>query len=314
MKVMAGFQMNEEYYVPCTLLEMPWTEGEMVRAVIPQYEMWVQQYMSPDGDHTKAASNLLEHTLPFIAVVTLQDGIYWIKHFPDNSASTILKNTFPDCKAWAAQARKDIIQQQADLEESRMSNMEDATQVAFHIICHDIQQYREEDHQGQEMLEQRLINMTRDCDTYLQLLQQAEHPAVSQRRVSADIPVAPAGTIPRISPTHRHTIHVVPPQCNALTALCSSERIPEIPPSLPTTIHEMLVQHQQAHLVSLELASKKHWPLRVQQTFSKCTYLYHKIRERAQRHQGETENKQMENAALAMDTEKGDMTLNISHT
>ena len=137
MKVMAGFQMNEEYYVPRTLLEMPWTEGEMVRAVIPQYEMWVQQYMSPDGDHTKAASNLLEHTLPFLAVVTLQDGIYWIKHFPDNSASTILKNTFPDYEAWAAQARKDVIQQQADLEESRISNMEDATQAAFHVIRRD---------------------------------------------------------------------------------------------------------------------------------------------------------------------------------
>jgi hypothetical protein len=32
MKVMAGFQTNEEYYVPCCLL-MPWTEGEMVLAV-----------------------------------------------------------------------------------------------------------------------------------------------------------------------------------------------------------------------------------------------------------------------------------------
>jgi hypothetical protein len=55
------------------------------------------------------------------------------------------------------------------------------------------------------------------------------------------------------------------------------------------------------------LASKKHWPLPVQQRFSKRTYLFHKIRERAQRHQGNTENKRMENAALAMDTEKGDL-------
>jgi hypothetical protein len=32
MKVLAGFQTNEEYYVPRCLL-MPWNEGEMVRAV-----------------------------------------------------------------------------------------------------------------------------------------------------------------------------------------------------------------------------------------------------------------------------------------
>jgi hypothetical protein len=103
---------------------------------------------------------------------------------------------------------------------------------------------------------------------------------------------------------------VAPPHRNTPIALCFSERIPEITPNLPSTRHEILVQQQQAHLAFFELASKKHWLLPVQQRFSKRTYLYHKIQEHAQRHQGDTENKQIENAALAMDTEKCNMTLN----
>jgi len=311
MCVMAGFQPNEEYYVPRCLLELPWTEDEIVRAVFPKYNTWIHQYQSPDGDHSDAAKNFLLETLPFLAMVAIQDGIYWIKEYPNNSASVMLKDTFPNYEAWALHARKEVVQQQAGLQESRISTMNTATQASFHVIQRQMNRIEEKiDEKDQKVsaMEQRIKLMEREKsnveserDQYKLLLEQSNHSAANQQGISTMVHFAPIA--PQISPTHRRTIQV-PPQGNALVALRSSERLPNIPQYLPKTLYELLVQHRQLNLVSFELAKKKHWPQEVQLRFSKRTYLYNKIRERAQRHQGSTEGERMDNAAMAMDTEK----------
>ena len=310
MSVMAGFQTNEEYYVPRCLLVLPWSTNEITRAVFPQYDTWVQQYFSPQGDHSVAAKNFLEETLPFLAVVALQDGIYWIKDYPNNSAAIMLKNTFPNYESWALQARKEVVQQQADLEESRVSNMEASTQAAFHVIRRDMNSYheevREERKEAREMIktmEQRAQNAEKERDNLLRQLY--------GQRIGGSTAIPPSGTLPagmlpiapHISPTHRRTIQV-PTQGNALSNLRSSARLPEIPPKLPDTMFELLVQYQQAKLSSFELAAKKDWPQPMKLRFSKRMYLYNQIRKRAQRHQGNTEEDRMKSAAMAMDVEK----------
>jgi hypothetical protein len=310
MRVMAGFQTKEEYYVPRSLLNLPWEQEQIVSAVFPQYKTWVQQYLSPDGDHSKAAKNFLEELLPFLAIVALQDGIYWIKEYPNNSASIILKNTFPNYEAWASQARKAVIQQQAELEESRISSMDAATQASYLLLRRDInriengiQQEREDNRQTFHLMEQELKETRMERDTYRTLLQQSNHQSVSDTTTGATtgthagafpIPIAP-----RVSPTHRRPIQVP-----ALVALRSSERLPEIPSDLPKTMCEVLAQHQQANLATFDLAVKKGWPASLKIRFSKRSYLYRKIRERAQRYSGSTEQERMQSAAMAMDAEK----------
>lgn len=53
----------------------------------------MQEFSSPSGDHCKAAESFLLKVLPFLAKVIIQDGIYWIHHHPQNSASQILLGT-----------------------------------------------------------------------------------------------------------------------------------------------------------------------------------------------------------------------------
>jgi hypothetical protein len=323
MTVMAGFQTNEEYYVPRCFLDMPWTPDEMVRAIFPQYESWRQQYLSPQGDDSEAARNFIQETLPFLSMVALQDGIYWIKMYPNNSASTILKNTFPNYEAWASQARSAVIQQQAYLEQSRISTMEAATQASYHSLMRridslqdEIREERNEQRVRTELLKQELEETRKERNELrLLLLQQANSTTVNQQqRMQSVLTTAGAsvGTVPiapRVAPTHQHTIQV-PTQRNAFNLLHSSEKLPEIPPDLPNTVYELLAQHQQANLSSFELAKKKHWSSSLKLRFSKRTYLYNKIKERAQRNPGNTAQERMQNAALAMDREKGTKSMN----
>jgi hypothetical protein len=103
---MAGFLPRMEYYVPCTLLLLPWSARDIVCAIFPRYEQWVEQYNSPQGDHGQAAKDFLFETLPFLALVALQDGIYWIQDNPNNTASVMLCNSFPKYEQWVAEARK----------------------------------------------------------------------------------------------------------------------------------------------------------------------------------------------------------------
>jgi hypothetical protein len=301
MKVMAGFQPNEEYYVPRCLLEMPWNAREMVQAVFPRYNQWILQQQSPDGDDSDAAKNFLYETLPFLALVALQDGIYWIRDYPNNSASIMLRNTFPGYERWASEARKQVETQQATLEESRVAQMEAATQASFHVLRREIQQARNEAKEEREEQRQQVLQLQREIeerDTLLQqlLMQQGEQPMSRQQNA---LPLAPL-----LAPTHRRPIQV-PAQRNALDNLRSSERLPEIPTELPKTMFELLIQHQQCKLNEFDLAKKTHWPQPLRLRFSKRSYLYKKIRARAERYQGETKDERMRRAAAAMDIEKG---------
>ena len=64
---------------------------------------------------------------------------------------------------------------------------------------------------------------------------------------------------------------------------------------------ELLIQHQQCNLNEFELAKKTRWPPSLQQRFSKCSFLYKKIRDRARHYQGASEDEHMCCAAVAMD-------------
>ena len=92
--------------------------------------------------------------------MALQDGIYWIRDYPNNSASIILWNTFPQYERWASEARKQVDMQQAALEESQISQMEAATQASFHVLHHEVQCVRNEtreEREGHRQLVRELI-------------------------------------------------------------------------------------------------------------------------------------------------------------
>ena len=282
MKVMAGFHPNEEYYVPRCLIDMQWHPDDMVKAVFPRYNQWIQQQQSPQGDHSEAAKNFLHKTLPFLALVALQDGIYWIRDYPNNSASIILRNTFPQYERWASEARKQVDTQQAALEESQISQMEAATQASFHVLRREVQCVRNETREEREEHRQLVRELQRQRDEAERKRDtvERERDALLQQLVAQQLPAAhqqhsPFPLAPLLVPTHRRPIQVLA-QGNALENLRSSERLPEIPTELPKTMLELLIQHQQCNLNEFELAKKTRWPPSLQQRFSKRSFLTRK--------------------------------------
>ena len=109
LRVMSGFEKDENYYVPRILLKLPWSESDLCAYIFPKLHVWLIQYKAPNGDHSLAAENFLTKLLPYLAKVVVQDGIYWIKHYLKYEASKLLLNVMPpEYERWAANARKEI--------------------------------------------------------------------------------------------------------------------------------------------------------------------------------------------------------------
>ena len=64
--------------------------------IFPLYQVWKQQQSDPKhGDQNICAQNLLFETLPSLAEVVIQDGMYWVHDFPNHEATCQLLNILP---------------------------------------------------------------------------------------------------------------------------------------------------------------------------------------------------------------------------
>ena len=101
--VFAGFEKkDDEYFVARTLLQLPpgFTIGQLVRILFPRIDIWRAQQSDPvRGDNKNgqycASHDFLYNTLPHLALVIFQDGIYWLRDFPHHEATLLLLHLMP---------------------------------------------------------------------------------------------------------------------------------------------------------------------------------------------------------------------------
>jgi hypothetical protein len=89
--VMAGFRKDSPYFVPRTLLDLPYSIDYYCQKLLPQLATWRQQAASRGGDHSTCCDNFLNCILPYFVEVLLQDGVFFIHEFPDHPMSMYLK-------------------------------------------------------------------------------------------------------------------------------------------------------------------------------------------------------------------------------
>ena len=113
--VMAGFEKRDTYFVPRIHLKLPtgWLIENLVLLLFPRITVWRTQQAGPDGDNNGkkkcAAHAFLWEVLPFFALVLFQDGIYWLRDFPDHEATRLLVKVLPDWyQQWAKEALADV--------------------------------------------------------------------------------------------------------------------------------------------------------------------------------------------------------------
>lgn len=293
MHVQAGFSPKENYYVPRLLVWPPWTEEEMTLFVFPRIAQWWDERLSQYGDTSDAAQDFLNETLPFLALVAIQDGIYWIHDFPNHEVSIMLAN-IPGYAQFAVDARQRVRQHQDSIEQSRVDLLEGAASAAFHVL------YRRVDDQA---------NTVRELKDAIEKRELKQTPCQCSCQCHSQTVTTPRGemetTLPLATPPRQEA--AAGPICidSVTNHLRAVPRLPEIPTHLPKTVYDCFFQHQENNLQQFDNGDKKDWPQRLRLAFSKRKYLYEQVRKRAVNFTSYTTfQERMQAAARKMDEER----------
>ena len=296
MKCMAGFSLDEEYFVPCSEVAFPdWmNHEEAITRLFPSIIRWRQEHAHGFGDHSEAANNFLNEVLPFLATVIVQDGIYWIHQFPNHEASRLLKNVLPPSyERWAATARQQAESRHAMLNETHVQSLNLAAQQAFHHITNELKDL--------SAMQQELMATQRELSEQLSAHVNAANvlPVMPSRQA---ITTAADVTVQQDDRLQQRSVNDV---------LRSSPRIPSFPVTLPNSMAELLQQHEDIYkLGDYTHAKKSCWPSNLRQAFGKRIYLYQQIVEKADRLRNDgtfIEKKRV--AAAELDRMRNNMTL-----
>ena len=91
-QVMAGFSKSQAYFVPRALLTLPHPIGWYETRIVPELATWRDQAAHPIiGDSSMCATKFLHDLIPYFIEVVVQDGIYFVKDFPNHPFSQVLK-------------------------------------------------------------------------------------------------------------------------------------------------------------------------------------------------------------------------------
>jgi len=161
---------------------------EIATRLFPRRPEWIAQRQDETrGDNSEAAKNFLHMTLPYLAAVIFQDGIYWIHEFPNHEASRLLLQCMPSWyPQWAAWARQDCEFREANREESALNAMNAATQGAFNLTTRCIKDVSSQMWSFQDQVMNTFAELQQDWST-----QAAAQPPQIATEAMARVPMPP---------------------------------------------------------------------------------------------------------------------------
>jgi hypothetical protein len=240
--ILAGFKKMEAYfvdrwYINFNNVDFPLVEGrtdltreELVTKLIPQYPIWLQQHEQAQGLKWPCGTNFLKQTIPLLAVIFVQDGIFRVNALPRNESSRLLVHAFGQrYKEWASRQRVWIKDLNTVENRARIQALNQDSQNAIVSL--------KGDNIGiTNKLDQILKNQERQHQPQQQLLQP------QQRRPTTE------STQPRLM---RTLVSECPLE------LSNSLPPPLIPKELPATFEDLLKQHLEHDLEKYKGVSKK---------------------------------------------------------
>ena len=79
------------YFVPQTLLPLERDVDWYVDKLFPNISTWRREANGRGGDKTILCDRFLNHILPYFVEVLIQDGVFFIKEFPEHSLTRLLR-------------------------------------------------------------------------------------------------------------------------------------------------------------------------------------------------------------------------------
>jgi hypothetical protein len=92
---MAGHRKHERtYFVPRTQLQLEHPVEWYAIRLLPKLVDYRKQAASSQGDKSDCCDNFLHEVLPYFVEVLVQDGVFFIRDFPNHPVSLWLKVSF----------------------------------------------------------------------------------------------------------------------------------------------------------------------------------------------------------------------------
>ena len=152
--------MNQSYFVPRTLLQLPYSTAEYEQWLLPDLAIWRDQSREPlEGDDGMCCDTFLNEILPYLIECLVQDGIYFVVDHPTHPMAQYLCEKIPGYYQWAQAARNtvEVISMSGPTEEIKKLNK--GTQAIVESL-----------HRRIDSLEQSLLVQTQSVKSITTLL------------------------------------------------------------------------------------------------------------------------------------------------
>ena len=156
-KVMAGFDIDDAYFVPRSMIELPNSVLWYVRKLLPNYEKWKSEAASVHGDKSTFCAMFLNDLLPWLVEVIVQDGCYFIKDFPDHVISKLLRMNIPAYDRFALISRRWVREKQDSRQLDQITALNGASRASYEALQRQVDKLQSDNHNLKESL-QRLEN------------------------------------------------------------------------------------------------------------------------------------------------------------
>lgn len=353
LRVMSGFKFDEDYFVPRTQLAMfnGLSKEDITLLVFPMINEWREQVGTMDGDHGLAAQNFLYHVLPYLAAVVVQDGIYWIRDFPEHEATRLLRFVMgAGYDVWARDSRA-LCDQMLNLRNrARVGDLNLAAQAAFEDLSRGLTCVngkldcaKDEIMSKVEELHQHSLEVNRNLTSILtnqqrifdemklvkRLVVQSSTQKVQtcNQNVTMLSTVGFGGTneennvldettsfddVEPLSIPERLSEENHPKQKCAFSVLHRTPRVPSFPDSLPKSLHDVLKQYQTFDLKSFRGCKKTDWPKKRRVAYSRRCFLHDAIAEKARTFVDRADFNAVKMPRAALALDEGRLLMNMS--
>jgi Centromere DNA-binding protein complex CBF3 subunit, domain 2 len=292
--------------------------------IFPNSRRWRQEQRSPAGDKSECAENFLFSTLRLLAVTVIQDGIYWLREFPNHVVTLRLLHAMPPWyPGWAAWARQQCRRMEAGRVNQRMQSAGDGFIAGVNVLRQSFDARFDAYEAELRRLEQQRIEREQQRERARQdwEAQQLQRFQVWETRLFQQVPpqhllLGPphlptqAPPAPHLPPQAPLPLQAPPraPQRTINQVLRNIPHIPPLPREIPKTLRSVLAEHQSFDLSSYVCSHRTGWPQNIQISFSKRMKLYKVIEDKAIQLRGAGRGPNNEaaliNAAVALDIER----------
>jgi hypothetical protein len=169
----SGYDKNDihSYNNPRTRLQLPIINNNnnnnntdtFILSIFPQIQRWKEEQADrARGDNRECARHFVNVVLPLLAMVVIQDGIYWVTDYPNNLPSRLLlekmQTIFPGYARWAQQARREIDQQARAVGQVQVDTLNAVAQRAFNMMVGKIDSLQQQQ-VHQQAQQQQVLNV-----------------------------------------------------------------------------------------------------------------------------------------------------------